>query len=124
MILRGPFVILRRPRARNYGDRFGLQPFRNQPEPSEELPPDTLRQESLRDFSTKTAKILEKSRAARAKTTAMTGKNRDFAPDNGKNEDPAKMTYSIPDFVSRNYSVSEEISRNIAQPREKCARNK
>ena len=54
----------------------------------------------------------------------MTGKNRDFAPDNDKNEDPAKLTYSIPDFVSRNYSVSEEISRNIAQPREKYARNK
>ena len=46
----------------------------------------------------------------------MTGKNRDFAPDNGKNEDPAKMTYLIPDFVSRNYSVSEEISGNIAKP--------
>ena len=46
------------------------------------------------------AQILEKSRAARAKTTAVTGKNRDFDPDNGKNEDPAKMTYSIPDFVT------------------------
>ena len=62
------------------------------------------------------AKILEKSRAARAKTTAVTGKNRDFDPDNGKNEDPAKMTYSIPDFVSRNCSVS--------WPREKYGKNK
>ena len=44
---------------------------------------------------------LEKSRAARARTTAMAGKNRDLASDNEKSEDPAKMTYSIPDFVSR-----------------------
>ena len=54
----------------------------------------------------------------------MTGKNRDFAADNGKNEEPAKMTYSIPDFVSRNYSVSEEISRNIPRFEEKYERNK
>ena len=49
----------------------------------------------------KKPKILEKSRAVRAKTTTMTDNNRD-ALDDGKNEDPAKMTYSIPDFVSRN----------------------
>ena len=62
---------------RNYGDRFGLQPLRNQPEPSGELPQDTIRQEILRDFSTKTAKILEKSRAARAKmVTAPRSKSR------------------------------------------------
>ena len=47
----------------------------------------------------RSTQILEKSRAARAKTTIMTGKNRYSALDNNKNEDPAKMTYSIPDFV-------------------------
>ena len=54
-------------------------------------------------------KSLKKSRAARAKSTIMTGKNRDSAVDNGKNEDPAKMTYSIPDFVSRNRTKTQDF---------------
>ena len=66
-------------------------------------PSSSAQTDNFADFDPQIAQILEKSRAARAKTTAVTGKNRDFDPDNGKNEDPTKMTYSIPDFVSRNY---------------------
>ena len=61
----------------------------------------------------KQVEILEKSRAARAKTTAMTGKNRDFAPDDGKDEDPAKVTYSIPDFVSRDTTKNPEFFQDL-----------
>ena len=51
---------------------------------------------------------LEKSRAARAKTTTMTNQLRDLAAGNSKTEDPAKMTDSIPDFVSRNAANNQE----------------
>ena len=47
-------------------------------------------------------KIIEKSRAARARETFSDDKNQNFTVDNAKIEDPAKMTYSIPDFLSRN----------------------
>ena len=54
------------------------------------------------DFRCQNIKIIEKSRAARARIHTKPDQYQELALANAKSEDPAKMTYSIPDFLSRN----------------------
>ena len=68
--------------------------------PQSLIPP--LRASEIRDFSCQDVKMLEKSRAARARKTPKSDQHQNLVLDNAKSEDPAKMTHSIPDFASRN----------------------
>ena len=79
---------------RNYGERFGPKPLRKCPF----LRPGGRETPHLREnfvvFQPKIAKILEKSRAARAEEGQIGHRNRESAAGAGEIEDHAKITDS------------------------------